>query len=358
MAASVALHPAEKPRNRSLEARRAARRAKFERERLVVDFLNRGVSVAEIAERIGVTEKRMRALVKEILARRMAAAPEDYAALQASRLNEALLVAMSAMAPENLKAVALVVRIVRELDRYHGYVGAEARAHLPRRSGEDVGRSPTDGVWNAGCDADGLPALVVQAFGQSKQLATPHPSSSSTASPAEKAPRPPRRPRCARKWRPKRLKRRNLRPKMSRSRTRSKRRRSKRKMLAPRRRTTREWKRRTTPCRRPPQSDPPHAGAETAPQAVENIDSAPGTDSAMAEASPSGEPSPHAGAFASGAASPEETPPPSNPIEPQPDDWPDITTVVLAPDPAAPGGFRRMRIRILRNGVAACADAA
>ena len=45
MDASVALHPAENPRNRSLEARRAARRVRFERERLIVDSLNRGLSV-------------------------------------------------------------------------------------------------------------------------------------------------------------------------------------------------------------------------------------------------------------------------------------------------------------------------
>ena len=64
MSASVAALSAAKPRNRSIEARRAARRAKFERERLIVDSLNRGVSVAEIAARIGVTEKRMRALVQ------------------------------------------------------------------------------------------------------------------------------------------------------------------------------------------------------------------------------------------------------------------------------------------------------
>jgi transposase-like protein len=117
-----------KRRNRSIEARRAAPRAKFERERVIVDYLNRGVSVAEIAGRIGVTEKRMRALVKEILARRMPAAPEDFAALQASRLNEALMVAYGAMSAENLKAVALVVRIVRELDRYHGFFPAERRS--------------------------------------------------------------------------------------------------------------------------------------------------------------------------------------------------------------------------------------
>ena len=80
----------------------------------------------------------------------MPQAPEEYAALKASRLNEALLVAYGAMSPENLKAVGLVVRIVRELDRYHGFVAAGRRARLPRRVGEDVGRSPTDGVRKAG----------------------------------------------------------------------------------------------------------------------------------------------------------------------------------------------------------------
>ena len=138
MSACVTALAGAKARDRSIEGRRAARREKFERERLVVDSLNRGVSVAEIAARLGVTEKRMRALVSEILARRAPPAPEEYAALQASRLNEALLVAMSAMSPANLKAVALVVRIVRELDRYHGFVP------LPHAVGKVAGDPRTE----------------------------------------------------------------------------------------------------------------------------------------------------------------------------------------------------------------------
>ena len=46
---------------------RAARLENFKREQLIVDYLNRGVSVAEIAARVGIGEKRMRAVVKEIL---------------------------------------------------------------------------------------------------------------------------------------------------------------------------------------------------------------------------------------------------------------------------------------------------
>ena len=141
--ASAAVHLIGKPRNRSIEARRAARHVKFERKRLIIDFLNRGVSIAEIAERLGVSEKRMRALVKEILARRTPAALEDYVALQASRLNEALMIAYGAMSAENLKAVALVVRIVRELDRYHGFVGAERRRRCEKGVQGEAG-SPVD----------------------------------------------------------------------------------------------------------------------------------------------------------------------------------------------------------------------
>ena len=69
--------------NPSIEAR-AGRLAKFERERLIVEYLNRGVSVREIAAHLGVSEKRMRAIIREILARRMSAAPDESVAIQMS----------------------------------------------------------------------------------------------------------------------------------------------------------------------------------------------------------------------------------------------------------------------------------
>ena len=104
---------------------RAARMAKFRREQVIVGYLNRGVSVAEIAARVGVGPKRLRAIVRDILARRMPHPPMEFVAIQVSRLNEALLVAYSAMSPTNLKAVDQVVKIVRELDRYGGAFAAE-----------------------------------------------------------------------------------------------------------------------------------------------------------------------------------------------------------------------------------------
>ena len=71
MSDNVETAPHAVPRDRSVEARCAARRAKASRERRIIESLNRGVSVAVIAEWEDVGEKRMRALVRDILARRM-----------------------------------------------------------------------------------------------------------------------------------------------------------------------------------------------------------------------------------------------------------------------------------------------
>ena len=143
MSACLEAAPPVAPSNPSTEAR-AARLAKFKREQRIVEYLNRGISVAEIAAQVGVGEKRMRAVIKEILARRMPHPPEQFVAIQLSRLNEALLVAYSAMSLTNLKAVDQVVKIVRELDRYGGAFAAEwARPEASRA--EPGERSPAFG---------------------------------------------------------------------------------------------------------------------------------------------------------------------------------------------------------------------
>ena len=129
-------------RDRSIEGRRAARLIKARREQRIVGLLNCGVSIPEIAAREGVTEKRMRAVVRDILARRMPELPAEFLALQVSRLNEALLVAYGAMAGGNLRAVDRVVRIVRELDRYHGFVAAEQRSSASQPRLEASAESP------------------------------------------------------------------------------------------------------------------------------------------------------------------------------------------------------------------------
>jgi hypothetical protein len=108
--------------------RRATRREKVRREERIVGLLNRGASVPEIAASEGLTLKRMRNVVRDILSERMPQRPAEFLALQVSRLNEALLVSFTAMhdpaAGTNFEAVDRVVKIVRELDRYHGFAAA------------------------------------------------------------------------------------------------------------------------------------------------------------------------------------------------------------------------------------------
>ena len=134
--------PPAPPRLAPAEAQ-AARLKQFQREQLIVEYLNRGVSVAEIAARVGVGEKRLTRDCGN--SRPLHAAPAgEFVAIQLSRLNEALLVAYSAMSPLNLKAVDQVVKIVRELDRYGGAFAAEwppperAGARRARRSGRGL----------------------------------------------------------------------------------------------------------------------------------------------------------------------------------------------------------------------------
>jgi len=126
--------PAVARRDRSAAARHAERIKQTEREARIVNLLNGGASVSEIAAREGVTERHMRRLIETILKKRMPAAPAQFVAIQVSRLHEALLVSYSAMSGANLKAVDRVVRIVRELDRYHGFeTSAPSAKPKPRR---------------------------------------------------------------------------------------------------------------------------------------------------------------------------------------------------------------------------------
>ncbi|HEY3622576.1 MAG TPA: hypothetical protein VGL12_09320 [Roseiarcus sp.] len=105
-------------RERSAATRRAARLNRAEREARIISLLNRGVSIAETAAREGLSLKRMRNLVREILSQRMPQPPAEFLALQISRLHEALLVSYTTMhtsvAGANFEAVDRVVRIVRE----------------------------------------------------------------------------------------------------------------------------------------------------------------------------------------------------------------------------------------------------
>jgi DNA-binding CsgD family transcriptional regulator len=149
-------------RDRSPEARRAARVRRADREQRIVSLLNRGLSVAEIAAQEGRSVSRMRALVREILARRMPQPPGEYLALQIGRLNEALLVSYSAMhnpqTGANFDAIDRVVKIVREPHRYHGFAGAAAEGTGASPAADRKPACARGALSRARSDAEGAPA--------------------------------------------------------------------------------------------------------------------------------------------------------------------------------------------------------
>src|SRR5271169_1855833 len=85
--------PSPTRRQKLAEARRKARLKRDAREKWIIDKLNRGMSVTELAARQGVMLRRMQILVPEILAKRAPSPPAEYLALQVNRLNEAMIVA-------------------------------------------------------------------------------------------------------------------------------------------------------------------------------------------------------------------------------------------------------------------------
>ncbi len=125
-------------RDRSPEARGAARAKKTKRETRIIGLLSRGISMAEIAAREAVSVNRMRKVVRGALERRIPQPPAEYVALQVNRLNEALLVSYGSMynseSGANFEAIDSVVNIVREMDRYHGFFPASQRPERKARS--------------------------------------------------------------------------------------------------------------------------------------------------------------------------------------------------------------------------------
>jgi DNA-binding CsgD family transcriptional regulator len=112
--------------DRSRRQRLAARQVKAERNVRLFNLLKSGVPIAEIALQEGLSVRRARELVQEMLERREVDPPAGFAQLQIGRLSDAMMVAYAAMMEGNLQALDRVLRIVGELDRRHGFCGAPA----------------------------------------------------------------------------------------------------------------------------------------------------------------------------------------------------------------------------------------
>ena len=101
--------------------RRITKRELAKRDLRLIEKLAAGVTIEEIAASEGISRKWAQERKAAILAERTIDPPREFIQLQIRRLNEAMLVAYSAMSSGNLKAVDQVIKVVRELDRYHGF---------------------------------------------------------------------------------------------------------------------------------------------------------------------------------------------------------------------------------------------
>jgi hypothetical protein len=97
------------------------RREMAKRDLRFLEKLAAGVTIEEIAASEGISLQWARERKRAILANRAIDPPHEFIQLQIRRLNEAMLVAYGAMSNGDLRGIDRVVRIARELDRYHGF---------------------------------------------------------------------------------------------------------------------------------------------------------------------------------------------------------------------------------------------
>ncbi len=96
------------------------REALIKRRETYFDLLVSGYSIEQIASHTKTSPAAVRRAVGQALAKRRLDAPEDYARLQVARLSKALRCADVSLEEGNLKAIAPFVKVVKELNLYHG----------------------------------------------------------------------------------------------------------------------------------------------------------------------------------------------------------------------------------------------
>jgi hypothetical protein len=125
--------PSETSRPREAPAAEAAtriapRRRTADQRLRIQERLTMGLTVAHIARVEGLTVRRVRQIIAEMLASREIDPPAGFVQLQIARLNEAMIVARTMMMQGNLQAMDRWIKLTSELDRYHGF----APAQIPR----------------------------------------------------------------------------------------------------------------------------------------------------------------------------------------------------------------------------------
>jgi hypothetical protein len=124
--------PAEAP---AVEpAPRVAPRRKTADQRLrILERLTTGLSVAHIARVEKLTVRRVQQIIAAMLESREIDPPAGFVQLQVHRLSAAMIVSHTMMMEGDLQAVDRMIRLARELDRYHGFAQAPRPPDPPRR---------------------------------------------------------------------------------------------------------------------------------------------------------------------------------------------------------------------------------
>jgi hypothetical protein len=92
----------------------------IKRRETYFDLLVSGYSIEQIASHTKTSVSAVRRAVGQALAKRRLDTPEDYARLQVARLTKALRCADVSLEEGDLKAIAPFLKVVRELNLYHG----------------------------------------------------------------------------------------------------------------------------------------------------------------------------------------------------------------------------------------------
>jgi hypothetical protein len=101
--------------------RRITKRELAKRDLRLIEKLAAGATIEEIAASEKISLQWARERKRAILAERAIDPPHEFIQVQIRRLSEAMLVAYSSMTTGNVKAVDQVIKVVRELERYHGF---------------------------------------------------------------------------------------------------------------------------------------------------------------------------------------------------------------------------------------------
>jgi hypothetical protein len=130
----------ERARKRALG--KIGRDLSIKRREAYFDLLVAGYSIEQIATAMKKSPATVRRVIGQALAKRRLDAPEDYARIQVARLTKALRSADESLEEGDVRAIAPFLKVVRELNLYHGLNLGSARVGPPAEVLEIAATSP------------------------------------------------------------------------------------------------------------------------------------------------------------------------------------------------------------------------